>query len=384
MTIGRTVVAMLTVAAMAAAHPPAATAQQERVASSVRPAAQDNRAADVQARREELLRRREALRQRQEDLRRARQAARRGPMATDTFARTVRIGRNGTFTLTNVAGTVTVSGSGGDEVRIEATRRAWATTDADAKAALAQVEIDVTEREGTVDVRTVRPRPRTSESEVDFTISLPAGTNVSLRVATGDVTVSAINGELRAESVSGAIRASQVKQLRFLRTLGGDIQVDDAESTDVTVSTLGGAVAIRQLKARVADVRTVSGDLMLAGSDSERVTAQSLTGRVELAGRLARTGRYNLQSQSGDVRLMPNDDGFELEAATVNGTVRCDFPLTLEERRAPASSIERTERLAPRGGRLGGSARVLRGLSGDGGPLVTLRSFSGDITIARR
>jgi hypothetical protein len=101
---------------------------------------------------------------------------------------------------------------------------------------------------------------------------------------------------------------------------------------------------------------------------------------VEFSGRLAPTGRYSLQSQSGDVQLTPvGTSNFELEAATVRGTVRSDFAITLDERREPA-------RGRARGGRpgAGGNARILRGLAGDGGPLVTLRSFGGDITIAQR
>ena len=64
----------------------------------------------------------------------------------------------------------------------------------------------------------------------------------------------------------------------------------------------------------------------------------------------------------------------------MNGTVRSEFPITLDDRRETAVAGR-----VGRGGRGGrGSARFLRGLSGDGGPLITLRSFSGDIAIARR
>lgn len=342
---------------------------------------QDDRAERGRQRAEEMLRRREALRARQEELRRARQEVRRGPVATEPFTAVARLGREGTLTIVNAAGNVTITGSGGNDVRVDAIKRVWDRSEAAARASLADIGIEVTERQGAVDIRTDSQRARLIH-EVDFTIAVPAGASVSVRTASGDVSVTGVRGELRAEAVGGAIKASSLGQVRSLRTLGGSISLENADSSDVTVSTLGGAVTIRQLKARSADLRTVAGDLVVLDSDTERVMAQSLSGRVEFSGRLARTGRYSLQSQSGDVQLSPiGSDDFELEAATVSGTVRSDFAITLDERREPSRPVTRGR---ARGGRAGVNARILRGLAGEGGPLVTLRSFGGDITITRR
>jgi len=381
MTISRAA-AVLTIAALAASVAPAANAQDRPASPSPNPAVQAQSDA-IQAKRAEILRRREAVRQRQDEMRKRRQVARRGPMASESFTWVGKIGRQGTLTLVNASGSVTISSGSGDEVRIEATKRAWGTTDGAAKAAVGEVQIEVTERTAAVDIRTAFPRRPRLDAEVDFTITVPPGASVSVRNASGDVTVTGVRGELRVEALSGTIKATSVGQVRSLRTLSGAVQLENADSSDITVSTLGGAVAIRQLRARTADLRTIGGDLSVSDSDTERLSAQSMTGRIELAGRLTRTGRYSLQSQSGDVRVALADDDFELEAATVNGTVRSDFPVTVEERRETTAPRGRLGRA--RGGPGGrGGARLLRGLSGDGGPLVTVRSFSGDIAIARR
>jgi DUF4097 and DUF4098 domain-containing protein YvlB len=390
MTIARAAAALM-IAALAAAAPSRVEAQQDTTANARdRAQAQTERmraraqatAEAARERRAEALRRREALRERQNRLRRARLAARQGPVASETSSSVARIGREGTLTLVNAAGSVTITSGGSDEVRVEATKRVWDRTEASAKASLADVQINLTERSGAVDIRTTLPRERALDAEVDFTITVPAGASVSVRNGSGDVTVTGVRGELRAEALAGSITASAVGQVRSLRALSGAVQLENAESHDITVSTLGGPVTIRQLRARTADLRTIGGDLIVSDSDAERMTAQSLTGRVELTGRLSRSGRYSLQSQSGDIRLTTGDDDFEVEAATVNGTVRSEFPITVDERREPAPLRSGFGR----GGRAGtgGNARVLRGVSGDGGPLVTLRSFSGDIAIARR
>jgi hypothetical protein len=390
MRMSRAVAAALTVAAIAAAAPRPLLAQRGDAGTT-----QDggtDRAAEGRAQRDELLRRREALRQRQDELRRARQVARRGPMASEPFTAVARIGRDGTFNLVNPAGSVTITASGGNDVRIDAIKRAWDRSDALARTALADVTIDVSERQGAVDVRTVLERSRRIDAEVEYTIAVPSGSAVSVRSGSGDVTITGVRGELRVEAVGGDIKATSVGQVRLLRTLSGAISVENVGGDDVTVSTLGGSVNIRQLKARSADLRTVSGDLLVSESEAERVMAQSLSGRVELAGRLARSGRYSLQSQAGSVVLTPTGgDDFELEAATVNGSVRTDFPITLDDRRELTGPSGRgrgvgrgTGRGTGRGVGRASNARILRGVSGDGGALVTLRSFSGDITIARR
>ena len=186
MTIARAAAA-LTIVALTAGIAPAAGAQQPSDPAAV--SAAQAKADSVRARRDEILRRREALRQRQEELRRRRQAARRGPMASEFFTWVGKIGRQGTLDLVNASGSVTITSGGGDDVRIEATKRVWESTDAAAKAALSEVQIDVTERADAVDVRAAFPRRNRLDAEVDFTMTVPSGASVSVRSGSGDVTV---------------------------------------------------------------------------------------------------------------------------------------------------------------------------------------------------
>jgi len=72
-----------------------------------------------------------------------------GPEQTERFSRKIRIGRDGRFTLNNIAGEITVTPGSGDEVSIEAVKR----TRGD-KSELATVQIIVDDRAGRVDVRT--------------------------------------------------------------------------------------------------------------------------------------------------------------------------------------------------------------------------------------
>jgi DUF4097 and DUF4098 domain-containing protein YvlB len=302
--------------------------------------------------------------------RQARRDAHRGPEQTETFSRTVRIGRNGTFDLSNVSGDVTVTGGGGDDVRIEATKRVR-TNEADAKALLQAIQIQITERSGFVDVRTDLPRRRNWSGGVDYTIALPSGANVTLRTVSGDLRMSNVRGELRAETVSGNIVASQLGRVRMLKAVSGDIQITDAEGGELTAGTVSGDVIARGVRVKAIDLESVSGDLRFTDVESERVNLRTINGDIEYSGRLARSGRYDMQSHSGDIRLVPTGNpGFDVDANTFSGDIRSDFQL-----RAGAQLTNAT-------GRRGGN-RSLRGAVGDASAILTLRSFNGDIVISR-
>src|ERR1051325_1186756 len=71
-----------------------------------------------------------------------------GPEQTERFSRKVKIGRDGRFSLSNIAGDITVTAGSGDEVSIEAIKR----TRGD-RSELARVQITVDERGGRAGVR---------------------------------------------------------------------------------------------------------------------------------------------------------------------------------------------------------------------------------------
>jgi DUF4097 and DUF4098 domain-containing protein YvlB len=295
----------------------------------------------------------------------------RGPEYTEAFSRTVRLGRNGTFDLQNVSGDITVTGGGGDDVKIDAVKRVRHPNESEAKTILSEIDIQVMDRNGRVEVRTEYPRRRNWAGGVDFTVAVPRDATVSLRSVSGTVKVTNINGELRAETVSGDIIASTTKKLRTAKTVSGDVEISDAEAEEVSASSVSGDVIVNRLKASGFDGQTVSADVRLTDVEVDHASVRSVSGDIEYTGRLARNGRYQFQSHSGDLRVTPTDTkGFAVEASTFSGDVRSDFALTLQS--PPGSS------LAP------GRNRSIRGSFGDAGATLALQSFSGDIVIVKR
>lgn len=300
-----------------------------------------------------------------------------GAEVVERFSRTIRLGRNGTFDLSNVAGAIVVTGGGGDEVRLEAVKRARHRDEAEARARLQEIRIEVRETAGRVEVRTEHPGPRRGPFvAVDYTVSLPQDADVTLKSVSGDVRVTNVRGELRAQTVSGDIVAGAPRRLAALRSVSGNVEITDAEAdSPVTVTTVSGDVRIRKLRARGIDMRTVSGEIQLDDIDSDRAHVRTVSGNVRFSGSLARNGRYEMNSHSGGIRLAVAAGGFDVEASTLSGDVRSDYALTLR-----GTSPEGTAR----GGRRMRRGQAVRGSFGDGGAMLFLRSFSGDIVITKR
>ena len=305
--------------------------------------------------------------------RRRREESRRGPEYTEQISKTLRLGRNGTFDLQNLSGDIVVTGGGGNDVRVEATKRVRHPNESEGKALLQSIEVRIEERNGNVEVRTNYPR-RNWSGGVDYTVTVPRDANVVLRSISGDVRVSTLNGELRVESYSGDVVASSVRRIRQAKTISGDLEIVDSDGDDVSGSTTSGSIIARGIKARTVDLQSISGDLRLTDVESDRTFVKTVSGDVEFSGRLSKNGRYEFQSHSGDVRVSPlGSQGFSLEASTFSGDLRSDYPLTLQ------GGNQVTSGFGPRR-----NPRAVRGSFGEGGALLTLQSFSGSITIVKR
>jgi DUF4097 and DUF4098 domain-containing protein YvlB len=301
------------------------------------------------------------------------QGRNRGPEQTERISRRVRIGRDGRFSIFNVAGDITITGGSGDEVSIEALKR----TRGD-RSALGRVQIDVEERPGRVEVRTEYERNRSDRSadvSVDYTVTVPSSAAVDVKSVSGTVKLSNVQGAVRAESVSGDVITSSTPRLELAKTVSGDVSLGGVTTDgDLSATSVSGSVSARGLKVRGLELGTVSGSVTIADAACERLDGKTVSGNIEYAGALAKAGRYNINTHSGTIQLtLTGSTGFELIANTFSGNIRSDLPITIG-----GSVGGRDER------RRFGPGRAIRGAFGDGSATLTLRTFSGDIVIEKR
>jgi hypothetical protein len=263
----------------------------------------------------------------------------RGPAYTDKFEKTVRLGRNGRLELRSYSGDVEIVGGAGDEVKITATKIAHGSSEATARASMTAMAIEVNERPGAVSIQAQPTRGRSISVDVNYIISVPAGTSLDLTTYSGDVTTRNMTGDVR------------------LKTYSGDVVVRDGKPTDIEIDCTSGDVSLEQV-------------------DSERVQVHALSGDIVYKGKLSKTGRYELRTNSGDVQVVTDGGAsFELEARTFSGDVTSDFALKLGGNLS--TSLTGNNRGARRN-------NDIRGIVNDGGAFLSLHSLSGDILISKR
>lgn len=297
------------------------------------------------------------------------------PEETETLTRTLKLGPNGELGLSNLSGDIVVTRGSGSDATIQIVKRARAATAAEAREALGRVHVEIEERGERAEVRTryqglERSERRSFHASVDYTVTAPANTRVTIRSLSGDIRVADIAGDLFIDATSGDVDVSGAARVGLAKSVSGDVTIS-ATRTDgpLEASSISGDVTLRDVQARRAVLSSISGSVILQGLQSERVQANAMTGDVVFSGALAPGGRYELKSHSGNVRFeVAGNTGFDLDATTFSGAVRTELPM-------------KTQGDEQRPGR---GRRSFRGVFGDGSAVVTLTTFSGNVVVRRR
>jgi DUF4097 and DUF4098 domain-containing protein YvlB len=187
--------------------------------------------------------------------------------------------------------------------------------------------------------------------------------------------VTGVHGSLRAETVSGNVTTTDTPKLEVARSVSGDISITSAATEgDLSATSVSGSVTAKGLKAHGLDLGSVSGDILLNDVTCDRLGLKSVSGSIEYAGSLTKGGRYEINTHSGSVRLtLASPPGFELTANSFSGTIRSDLPLIIGGDRDRDGVRRRA-----------GNNRSIRATFGDGSATVAIRTFSGDVVIAKR
>ena len=132
------------------------------------------------------------------------------------------------------------------------------------------------------------------------------------------------------------------------------------------------------LKARGLDLGSVSGDINVSDVTCDRLGVKSVSGNVEYAGGIAKGGRYEINAHSGTVRLvLANPAGLRAERQQL-------------QRIDPVGAADDDRRRFGAGTATAGAAGTaignhsMRATFGDGSATLVVRTFSGDIIIAKR
>ncbi len=228
---------------------------------------------------------------------------------TETFDKTYPLAADGRVSVENINGDLHIEVWDRSEVHVVAVK------EAESSEALQALEINVDASTNSISIETKYPssdgwgfwKRSHGHMQVDYTLTIPRGARVSgVDLVNGSMDVTGVEGGLEAETVNGAIRARNVRGL--------------------------------------VDVNTVNGTL-----------------EIEY-GQLERSDRIHLESVNGTIELtLPKSTGADIEAETVNGSIRNDFGVEVKKGRWVGSSM--------------------RGSIGSGGGEISLETVNGAIRV---
>jgi len=244
-----------------------------------------------------------------------------GAKNSEEFHKTLPLKSDGSFSLKNVNGSISISTWKKEEVEIKATK----TTKQDAEK-LREVKIEIESAPGSIFVNTIYPKHRNIRVSVNYEVKVPEGVNLGK--------IKSVNGSVILSGPLGSVKAL---------TTNGRVELDGA-SGEINLSTTNGSIEASNIRG-LLEADTTNGSIVLELDTLEdEVKAETVNGSITL----------KLQSRKIDA---------DLQAKTVNGKIYLDFPVTFKTVLKSKHSLE--------------------GQMGQGGAEITLETVNGSIKITK-
>jgi DUF4097 and DUF4098 domain-containing protein YvlB len=234
-----------------------------------------------------------------------------------------------TVTIDNVFGSITVSGSKADEVRLEASKSLRADSQADLLKAEREVKLNMAEKDNRLDIYVDGPfrcrggsvdcSERDYVATYDFALQVPEQTSLILKtVNDGDILVKNVKGDFTIRNVNGHIELQDIAGPVNCRTVNGRIRA--AFSADpaaaCTFVTVNGDLEVRCSSKLAADlqVKTLNGEIYTDYPDTTYLPSHPQAEHSQ------HNGRYVYRSNSFQgVRI--GAGGPEIRMETLNGDI---------------------------------------------------------------
>jgi hypothetical protein len=196
---------------------------------------------------------------------------------------------------------------------------------------------------------------------VDYEITVPADTTIRSHTGSGDQILEGTRGNADVQTGSGDVKLSNITGEIHLQTGSGDVRAHSISGA-VHGGTGSGNIEIEETASGDIDLHTGSGNVTARGINGG---FHGETGSGDVTAEGTQTGTWEIRTGSGNVHVrLPGNAAFEADISTSSGSVDVGAP------------IEMTVQ-----GRIGDVHKSVHGKVRGGGPLLRVRSGSGDIHI---
>lgn len=276
--------------------------------------------------------------------------------AEKTIDETAAISPEGRVQISNVQGSVTVSGWDRSEVRI--------TGELGDDVERLDIESDGRNVEITVAHPDKGKRWDWSRGDRDATLNVRVPVRSQLEVSTtsANIDIDKHSGPQRVKSVSGSIELTLSEVEADIKSISGNIEARGSDiSIDATLESVSGDVELIGFRGDV-EMESVSGDLELRDARVRDADIETVSGDVDLRFTIGSNGEMDIETISGDVSL-------EFEGV-IDATIVVD---------THSGGIDEFFGIEPERTRRYGPGRRLRASSGEGNADITVSTLSGDV-----
>jgi hypothetical protein len=274
-----------------------------------------------------------------------------------SFEQTVAADPRGEVDVSNVAGSIDITG--------------WDRPQVGVKADVSDSEkVQVTNERGHVSVRVVGQEGGGfwgnwgAHGSARLTVWVPRASELDVTAVSADVSSRGMSGAQRLHSVSGSITADVSGADNEVKTVSGDIKLHgNAQPGHFRVSSVSGDVTLGS-SAGDLDASTISGALTAELTPANSAHLHTTSGDITLTGSLATGATVEAQTVSGDVKLHgAAPDGYAYEVRSFSGDIEDCF----------GKPAERNSEYGP--------GKHLIGTLGQGGAKIRVNTLSGDISL---
>jgi DUF4097 and DUF4098 domain-containing protein YvlB len=272
-----------------------------------------------------------------------------------TFERQVPAQPRGVVDISNVAGSIEVSGWDRQEVSVRGELGAGIE------------RVDVTSEGGRTTIKVVLPQISGRHGEADLHVQIPKDSELDVSAVSADIRVSGVLGVQRLNAVSGDVTSELAGSDVDAKTVSGAVRLKGhGQGARLHVSSVSGDVHLEHGGGDF-EASTVSGTLVVSLDSARSIRARSTSGDQRFEAKLARGAMVDATSVSGGLNVRASaEGGYAYEVSTFSGDIRDCFD----------AKPERTDKYAP--------GRILQGTRGEGAGHVRLKTMSGDVQLCDR
>ncbi|MGB5510210.1 MAG: DUF4097 family beta strand repeat-containing protein [Woeseiaceae bacterium] len=277
------------------------------------------------------------------------------PLLAEEVDRTLDAAPDGEVDISNIDGTITVTGWSRDAVEVTGTLGR-------------NVEELVFERDGdNVTIQVKVPRKGGRGIDADLTIRVPENSSIDVSGVSADISVEGVRGVQRLQTVSGDVETESFGSDVSAESVSGDVDVKgDKSDTETNIGTVSGDVTLGG-GSGVVRAGSVSGDVVIDEGEFSRAELGTVNGNVIFRAGLRKDGRFSAETVNGEMDIeFAGDVSAKIEIETFNGSIRNCF----------GPEPQRTSKYTP--------GLELSFTEGSGNGRVEISTMNGDVRLCRK